>query len=123
MSAESESSPDRLALVLESLRAFVREREWSTFHDPKNLAMAISSESGELAQELRWISNADSDAHCQGPGRERILDEAGDVLITALLFCDRIGLDPVEAVQRKLAKNAKKYPVERARGVAQLPKS
>ncbi len=112
---------DRLEAVLASLRAFVKAREWSPFHDPKNLSMAVASEAGELLQELRWISNEASDAHCQGEGRERIVDEVGDVLITALLFCDRIGLDPIEAVERKLKKNGEKYPVEDARGVATPP--
>ena len=112
---------DRLEAVLASLRAFVKAREWSPFHDPKNLSMAVASEAGELLQELRWIPNEASDAHCQGEGRERIVDEVGDVLITALLFCDRIGLDPIEAVERKLKKNGEKYPVEDARGVATPP--
>ena len=112
---------DRLEAVLASLRTFVKAREWSPFHDPKNLSMAVASEAGELLQELRWISNEASDGHCQGEGRERIVDEVGDVLITALLFCDRIGLDPIEAVERKLKKNGEKYPVEDARGVATPP--
>lgn len=110
MSANSAPPADRLEALLESLRAFVKEREWSPFHDPKNLSMAVASEAGELVQELRWIPNAESDAHCHGPARERIVDEVGDVLITTLLFCDRIGLDPAEAVRKKLNKNAEKYP-------------
>jgi dCTP diphosphatase len=117
----SVESADRLDALLESLRAFVKEREWSAFHDPKNLAMAVASEAGELVQELRWVPNTESDAHCSGPARDRIADEVGDVLITVLLFCDRIGLDPAAAVQQKLAKNAKKYPVELSRGRAQRP--
>lgn len=112
---------DRLEAVLVSLRAFVAARAWAPFHDPKNLSMAIASEAGELLQELRWVPNDASDAHCRGPLRERIVDEVGDVLITALLFCDRIGLDPIEAVERKLKKNGEKYPVEDARGVATPP--
>ena len=50
--------------VLEDIRAFVRERDWERFHDPKNLAMAVVSEAGELAAELRWVDNADADRFC-----------------------------------------------------------
>lgn len=113
--------PDRLDDILEALRAFVAEREWAPFHDPKNLAMAVGSEAGELLSELRWIRSEDAEAHCRGPARERIADELGDVLITTLMLCDRIGLDPVETIQRKMAKNAAKYPVHAARGRADRP--
>ncbi|GAB4196977.1 MAG: nucleotide pyrophosphohydrolase [Sandaracinaceae bacterium] len=112
---------DRLDDVLEALRAFVGERAWHPFHDPKNLAMAIGSEAGELLSELRWIASADADAFCRGPARERIADEVGDVLITTLMFCDRVGLDPIEVIRRKMEKNARKYPAERARGKADRP--
>lgn len=54
---------ERLEALLLELRAFVREREWEQFHDPKNLAMALASEAGELAAELRWVPNTDADAH------------------------------------------------------------
>lgn len=112
---------DRLEQILEELRAFVAERAWAPFHDPKNLAMAIGSEAGELLSELRWIPSEEADAHCRGEARQRIADELGDVLITTLMLCDRIGLDPVETVRSKMAKNAAKYPVERARGRADAP--
>ncbi len=113
--------PDRLDALLEALRAFSREREWEAFHDPKNLAMAIASEAGELLSELRWIPSEEADAHCHGASRAPIADEIGDVLITTLMLCDRIGLDPIEAARAKLAKNALKYPKERARGRADAP--
>jgi len=112
---------DRLDELLAALRAFVAEREWAPFHDPKNLAMAVGSEAGELLQELRWIRSEDADAHCRGPARERIADEVGDVLITTLLFCDRIGLDPAEVIRTKMAKNAAKYPAATSRGRADAP--
>lgn len=112
---------DRLEEALEALRAFSREREWEAFHDPKNLAMAIASEAGELLSELRWVASEGSDAHCRGPARQGVVDEIGDVLITTLMLCDRIGLDPIEAVRAKLEKNARKYPVEQARGRSEAP--
>ena len=113
--------PDRLEDTLATLRAFVAERAWAPFHDPKNLAMAVASEAGELLSELRWVRGEDADAHCRGEGRGRVADELGDVLITTLLLCDRVGLDPIEVVRAKLAKNAAKYPADRARGRAEKP--
>jgi dCTP diphosphatase len=98
--------------MLENVRAFVREREWEPFHDPKNLAMAIASEAGELCAELRWVSSAEADAHCQAPeARQRVLDELADVAICVLMLSDRLGVDLSEAVHDKLARIRDKYPL------------
>jgi NTP pyrophosphatase (non-canonical NTP hydrolase) len=103
--------------ILEEIRAFVREREWDQFHDPKNLAMAVVSEAGELAAELRWVPSHEADEFA---GREdvraRIEDEAADVAITLLMLCDRVGFDLGDAIRAKMAKNRAKYPVDRVRG-------
>ncbi len=104
---------ERLDDVRARIRAFVAQRGWEQFHDPKNLAMAVASEAGELAAELRWVSNAEADAFCQDPAaRARLADEVADVLITTLMLADRVGLDPVDAMLKKLDKNAQKYPAE-----------
>lgn len=103
--------------MLQEIRAFVAEREWEPFHDPKNLAMAVASEAGELLAELRWVKGEDADAHCRDPEqRRRVADEVADVAITLLMLVDRIELDLPTEVQRKLRKNAEKYPVEEWRG-------
>lgn len=108
---------DRLDEMLRDIRAFTAEREWEQFHDPKNLAMAVASEAGELAAELRWIRGEDADAHCREPEhRARMADEVADVLITTLMLADRIGLDVAEVVAEKLKKNRAKYPVEEWKG-------
>src|SRR5690242_9222300 len=83
------STNDRLALVRERLREFVRERDWAQFHDPKNLSMAIASEAGELLAELRWVASSTADDFVRDPAnRTRIENEVGDVGIALLLFCD-----------------------------------
>jgi dCTP diphosphatase len=113
------TEPD-LTPLLELLRTFVRERDWEQFHDPKNLAMAVASEAGELAAELRWVKNDASDAWCREPeNRQRLADEVADVLITTLMLADRAGLDPAQVIRDKMEKNGIKYPVARARGRAQ----
>src|SRR4051794_18957985 len=108
--------------LLAELRHFVAEREWSQFHDPKNLAMLLASEVGELVAEYRWVAGESADDHSRGgKARQRIVDEIGDVGIALLLLCDRIGVDLVEAVSGKLKKNRERYPVETARGNAERP--
>jgi dCTP diphosphatase len=98
--------------MLENVRAFVREREWEAFHDPKNLTMAIASEAGELCAELRWVPSAESDAHCREPeARQRVLDELADVAICVLMLADRLDVDLSEAVHDKLARIRDKYPL------------
>ena len=113
---------DRLEEVVRELRAFVAEREWEHFHDPKNLTMAVASEAGELLAEYRWVSNAEADSYSMGnEHRGRIAAEAADVGIALLLFCDRIGLDLIDAIREKITLNRRNYPVEQSRGRWQRP--
>jgi dCTP diphosphatase len=112
----------RLESLMTELRQFVAERDWRQFHDPKNLAMLLASEAGELLAEYRWVAGEAADAHSQvAEARARIVDEIGDVGIALLLLCDRIGVDPLDAAARKLEKNRARYPVETARGRAERP--
>ena len=109
--------PRSLDEVRELIRTFVREREWDQFHDPKNLAMAVASEAGELVAELRWVPSEEADAYAARPDvRARLEDEAADVAITLLMFFDRTGIDPLPAIRKKMAKNAAKYPRDEVRG-------
>jgi NTP pyrophosphatase (non-canonical NTP hydrolase) len=111
-----------LADIREELRAFVAERDWAQFHDPKNLAMLLGSEVGELLAEYRWVKNEEADAASREPAaRARIAAEIGDVGIALVLLCDRIGLDLVAAMRDKLARNRARYPVETSRGRADRP--
>jgi dCTP diphosphatase len=106
-----------LESLLSELRRFVAAREWSRFHDPKNLAMLVGSEAGELVAEYRWVDSANADAFSHEPAaRARIAAEVGDVGLGLLLLCDRIGLDLVTVMREKLARNEKKYPIETSRG-------
>ena len=113
---------ERLDAVMNNIREFVKEREWQPFHDPKNLAMALASEAGELVAEYRWVSNADADCLTASEERRaRISAEAADVAIALLLFCDRIGLDLFQAIEEKMAVNRRNYPAELSRGHAERP--
>src|SRR3954452_22835941 len=113
---------DRLHELIEELREFVRERDWQQFHDPKNLAMLVASEAGELVAEYRWVKGDAADAHSREPAaRARIAAEIADVGIALVLLCDRIGLDLPQAMTDKLAGNAERYPVATSRGRADRP--
>ena len=108
--------------MLTALRQFVAERDWAQFHDPKNLAMLVASEAGELVAEYRWVRGDEADAHSRAPEpRARVAAEIADVGIALLLLCDRIGLDFTEAIADKLAKNAVRYPADKSRGRADRP--
>lgn len=113
---------DRLEQLLGELRTFVRDREWEQFHDPKNLAIAVASEAGELLAEYRWVPNTDSDSHStDAEARRRIAAEIGDVGIALLLLSDRIGLDLLDVIRGKLTLNCKKYPIHLSRGRSDPP--
>jgi dCTP diphosphatase len=106
-----------------TLRRFAADRDWRQFHDPKNLAMLVASEAGELLAEYRWVRGEESDARSLEPAaRARITAEIGDVGIALLLLCERIGVDLTAAIEDKIAKNAARYPVEASRGRAERPK-
>jgi dCTP diphosphatase len=113
---------DRLSAVSNRLREFASERDWEKFHDPKNLAMAIVSEVGELVAELRWIPGEKSDELVRDPAhRTRIEHEIADIAISLLMFCHRAGIDLVDAMNRKIDLNCENYPVNAARGISQRP--
>jgi dCTP diphosphatase len=113
---------DPFAPVTEKLRAFVAERDWAQFHDPKNLAMAVASEAGELLAEYRWVQSSDADDYTRDPNaKARVSDESADVAIALILFCDRVGIRLVDAIERKLEINRANYPADLSRGVARRP--
>lgn len=101
------------------LLAFVRERDWEQFHSPKNLSMALAAETGELMEHFLWATPEQSHAIAQEPAkRQKIADELADVVIYAIEFANITGLDISAAIEAKMAANALKYPVEKARGRA-----
>ena len=101
------------------IRAFAHERDWEQFHTPKNLAMALAGEVGELLAELQWLTPEQSLAVMAddelGP---RVRAEIGDVTIYLIRLADVLGLDLVEAASDKLDDSARRYTVEASRGSA-----
>ena len=97
------------------LAAFAVERDWEQFHSPKNLAMAIAAEAGELLENFQWLSDTES-RELPEPERDEVALEMADVLLYLVLLARHLRVDLVAAAHRKIDLNAAKYPVDRARG-------
>ena len=99
-----------------ALLAFRAERDWEQFHSPLNLAVAIAVEAGELLEQFQWRRPGDDG---QRAGQEAaVAAEMADVAILLTYLANDLGVDLEQAVRAKLAVNAERYPVERARGRA-----
>lgn len=103
--------------VIARIRAFRDERDWMQFHDPKNLAVSIAIEAAELLEHFQWKDKAQSERHAV-ENKQAVAEEIADVAIYLLELADNLGIDLEKAIHEKLDKNAQKYPVEKARGVA-----
>lgn len=94
------------------------EREWAQFHTPKELAVSLVVEAGELLALMQWKSGEELRAALD-KRREQVRDELADVLHSTLLLASDLGVDLGAALEQKLAKDARKYPVEKSRGRAE----
>ncbi len=107
--------PADLKLLIESLRKFSKERDWEQFHSPKNLACALSVEISEVLEHFQWLPE-DQSRSLSPELRAEVSEELADVFLYLLQLSDGLGIDLVESAQRKLAVNAEKYPVDKAKG-------
>ena len=95
------------------------ERDWEQFHDPKNLAEDISIEAAELLEHFLWKDKAQvAEYLADASNKAEIADELADVIHAALLMSVQTGIDISDVFKTKMEKNAKKYPIEKARGKA-----
>jgi len=102
--------------TLAKIRKFRDDRDWKQFHDPKNLAVSVSVEAAELLELFQWMSGAEA-TRFAAENRERVSEEIADVAIYLFELADITGIDLAHAIEAKLEKNARKYPVEKSRGV------
>ncbi len=120
MSETSPTDPKRLvdvARLAAALEAFANERDWSRFHTPKNLVMALTGEVGELVEIFQWMGAEESAGAAADPQTaQSVRDELADVLVYLVRLADVLGVDLDAAVRAKLATNARKYPSEKVRG-------
>lgn len=94
--------------LIEEIQQFVKERDWKQFHTPENLAKSISIEAAELLECYQWSSES-SDL-------EHVCEELADVMIYCFQMADALHVDPAVIIRDKMQKNAKKYPMEKAKG-------
>ncbi len=105
----------QLGPLLERIKAFNHERGWSQFHNPKDLAISLSLEAGELLEHFQWKSPEEMQRHLADNGH-KIGDELADVLYWVLLMSDHFNIDLVKALDHKMTKNEAKYPAEKFAG-------
>ena len=111
----SEAAEDRLEALRERLRGFVQERDWEQFHSPKNLAMAMIVEAGELVEHFQWLTEQQS-RDMADDKREQVAQEIADTFIYLLRMADVLGIDLIAAAHAKMDLNAQKYPADKVRG-------
>ncbi|HEX6519804.1 MAG TPA: nucleotide pyrophosphohydrolase [Streptosporangiaceae bacterium] len=101
------------------LREFAAAREWEQFHTPKNLAMALAGEVGEILAELQWLTPEEAARVMADPeAAARMRSELADVTIYLIRLADLLGVDLIEAARAKIAENECRYDAERYRGSA-----
>lgn len=105
----------KLEEITEKIRRFRDERDWAQFHNPKDMAMAISIEAGELMEHFLWKAPEEVAARVE-ERREQIEEEVADVAIYLVELADILGIDLFAAMEGKMAKNAAKYPADLVRG-------
>ena len=106
---------DSLENLKQKLQQFVDERDWVQFHSPKNLAMAMIVEAAELVEHFQW--DTESESHVlNDEKREQVGQELADTFVYLLRISQVLGIDLIDAANRKIMLNGLKYPVDKARG-------
>lgn len=109
------TTTDSLAELKLKLAQFVEARDWAQFHSPKNLAMAMIVEAAELVEHFQWTTEAQS-SELTAAKREQVGHELADTFVYLLRICQVLDIDLIAVTNQKIALNALKYPVEKARG-------
>jgi len=115
MSESTGSAKDSLEELKQKLQQFVDARDWAQFHSPKNLAMAMIVEAAELVEHFQWDTEAESCVLTDAK-REQVGHELADTFVYLLRIAQVLNIDLIEVTNNKIALNAQKYPVEKARG-------
>lgn len=108
---------DPLLHLRDALREFADARDWTQFHTPKNLAMALIGEAAEVVEHFQWRT-PEASAALPPEDHDAVAMELADVLLYLIRLADVMDIDLADAAERKLALNALRYPAEKARGRA-----
>jgi dCTP diphosphatase len=108
---------DNLDNLTQQLADFARVRDWEQFHNPKNLAMALIGEAGELVEHFQWLTLEQS-ANLSPEKKQAVSYEMADVFIYLLRMAERLEIDILQATQDKIKINEQRYPAEKVKGDA-----
>ena len=97
---------------------FRDERDWAKFHSPRNLAVSVVLEAAELLEHFQWRTEEEITEYLSGEGRDAVSEEIVDVLMYLLTMAHDLGIDVSSSAKAKIEKNARKYPVDKAKGNA-----
>lgn len=123
MSTPKGDDASTLAELRQLVADFVAERDWSQFHAPKNVSMALAIEAAELMEHFQWMSPEDSRNVPADPEKlHEVAEELSDVFGYTLALANELGIDLSQAFRAKMIKNAEKYPVEKFFGQYERPK-
>ena len=106
-----------LSNVITRIRAFRHARDWMQFHNPKNLACSIAIEAGELLEHFQWKTEKESAQHAK-KRKSELAAEIADIAIYLLELTDNLGIDLVDAIEKKLQNNERRYPIEKSKNKA-----
>lgn len=108
---------ERIEQLAEAVRTFGRERDWHLYHSPKNLTSALIVEAAELLEPFQWLTQEES-RNLPEHKKEAVRQEMADVFIYLISLANCLEIDLLKAAEAKLAINAAKYPVDKAKGNA-----
>ena len=106
---------DEIKNITGRIKKFRDERDWLQFHDPKNMAISIMLEASELLEHFQWKTKEEVDAYIKG-SRESVQEEIADIAMYLFELADNLGVDLLDAMDKKLKKNEVKYPIAKAKG-------
>ncbi len=106
---------DRIQKLTNKIVDFCEERDWKQFHNPKDLAVSLVLEAGEVLEHFQWKSEKEIKKYLK-TNKEEIGEELADVLYWILLASYNLKIDVLESLDKKIKKNAEKYPIEKCKG-------
>ena len=116
-------STTTIAELRKLIADFVAERDWSQFHSPKNVSMALAIEAAELMEHFQWLTTDASREMAGDPEKlAEVGEELADVIGYSFALANELGIDVSSAIRAKMVKNIEKYPAEKYRGRYERPK-
>ncbi len=109
--------PNELESIKLRLQEFAKERDWDQFHSPKNFSMALIVECAELVEHFQWLTDEQS-KRLPADTLDEVSLEMADIMIYLIRLADKLDVDLIESVHRKMKLNAEKYPVDKSKGLA-----